>query len=224
MTEQRISILRLSLPPDWERLRTRLDEVIVAAAELPEQLGLARIDERTAVLLVRSTSAEGLERCWAAVVEPWLRVEGLAEDCISYQGELVFDHRAERIDAARSVAPATVGRLEHFVRGVMESGTVWGLYAQTWARSIGIAGDFDRADVEALPFWSHSDSAARCVQGPWASYAPRSIELDAFVEQWLVGMVEDGIVAVIAPSPASPGLVLPAAELLDALRRAADAP
>ncbi|MEX1369124.1 MAG: DUF2750 domain-containing protein [Nannocystaceae bacterium] len=222
MTEQRISTVRLSSSPDWDRLRSELRERLAAADYVPEQLGLVRVDERTAVLLVRSADAEALGRCWAAVVEPWLRAEGLVEDGAGQQGELVVDHRVEREDAARSVAAAGVGRLEHFVRGVVESRTVWGLYAQTWARSTGLADDSEHAQVEALPFWSHSDSAARCVRGPWASYAPRAIELEAFVEQWLVGMVEDGIVAVIAPSPTSPGLVLPAAELAEALRRATD--
>lgn len=224
MTEQRISTVRLPASPDWDRLRSGLHQRLGAAGHVPEQLGLVRVDERTAVLLVRSADAESLGRCWAAVVEPWLCAEGLAEDGVGHQGELVLDHRAQRVEAARSVAPVGVGLLEHFVRGVVESGMVWGLYAQTWARSPGLADDSEHAQVEALPFWAHSDSAARCVRGPWASYAPRAIELDAFVEQWLVGMVEDGIVAVIAPSPTSPGLVLPAAELAEALRRVADAP
>lgn len=105
-------------------------------------------------------------------------------------------------------------RCERFVREVVASGKVWGLYGETWARSPAAG------EVEALPVWPRRSLAARCIAGRWDSFTPRAIELDAFIEQWLGGMVEDGIVAVVLPTPAHPGAIVAPDGLAQALVRA----
>lgn len=145
-------------------------------------------------------------------VEPWLSGLSLAQPATIEAGRAVlrYDARSE-LDAMNDEA-----RLEHFVRTVTESDLVWGLYGDSWARAE------PDGDAQVLPFWPTAELAARCIAGAWESFAPRSIELDAFLEQWLTGMVEDGITAAISPTSSTPGAKVPAARLLEVLRAAQD--
>ena len=123
-----------------------------------------------------------------------------------------FEHRRESDDGAG----AARDDLDAFVEELLAEGTVWGLYGDSWARS-GVAGE-----REALPFWSSRLAAVRCIDGAWAEYGPRRIDLAEFLSQWLTGMQEDGIVAVLGPSHDGDGTPVEAARLLEAFQRRAD--
>ena len=125
----------------------------------------------------------------ASIVDPWLAELSLVGAPDVRAGAFV-DLCAEQNPEERLAA---------FVERVLRAETIWGLYGHTWARED--AGD----DAEVLPFWSNAALAARCVRGKWDAFAPRAIELDAFIDQWLPGMEEDGILAAISPSPRRPG-------------------
>ena len=146
-------------------------------------------------------------------------------DCLGLALSLRDELTARVVDGPSSITVAGEGadevplddaaRRQRFALEVAASGMVWGLYGDTWARSPAAG------EAEALPFWSSAGQAARCSTGAWEGFVPRAIERDAFVEQWLAGMDEDGIVAVLLPTPTEPGAIVGAAELGQALARAA---
>jgi hypothetical protein len=77
-----------------------------------------------------------------------------------------------------------------FVSRVRETRLVWGLKSdEGWA--ICESNEFEDTDV--YPFWSEeSDAAVHCTED-WAGFAPASLDLDLFIDTWLAGMDEDGV-------------------------------
>ncbi len=140
----------------------------------------------------------------ASLIEPWFAEHRLVNALEVRSGEVV------------DLSPALnrEDRLAAFVGGVLRSEKVWGLYGDTWAR------DESGAEAEVLPFWPTAALAARCVRGRWDAFAPRAIALEAFIEQWLPGMEEDGILAAISPSPRRPGERVSASVVLGLLSAA----
>lgn len=168
---------------------------------------LVRIDAEAAILTLVGDSDDALARAWISTVDPWLDAHALVVVESAHQGTEVLRVRGQ------DVASATSGTstIDAFIASVAASSVVWGLYGKTWARS-------DAAgDREALPLWADPVAAARCIAGAWSGFAPRAIELSAFREQWLTGMDEDGIVAVLGPTPDHPGTIVPPGELIAAL-------
>ena len=203
--EHRIFRVALGGEHSWadaaETLGARLepDDVEIRVVDLGGSNGL--------VILASADEAK-LDELVRGHVEPWLAGLSLAQAPTVETGRAVL-----RRDAASELdAMDDEARLEHFVQTVAESELVWGLYGDSWARAE------PEGDAQVLPFWPTAELAARCITGAWEWFAPRSIELDAFLEQWLTGMVEDGITAAITPTAASPGVKVPAARLLAELR------
>ncbi len=79
---------------------------------------------------------------------------------------------------------------ERFVREVRESGLVWGLKSDHgWA--VCESNEFEDTDV--YPFWSgEADARLHCADD-WAQFVPDSLPLDVFIDTWLAGMSEDGV-------------------------------
>jgi hypothetical protein len=79
---------------------------------------------------------------------------------------------------------------DRFVREARASGLVWGLKSgDDWA--VCESGEYEDTDV--YPFWSDEASArARCAD-EWSVYRPASLDLDLFIDTWLAGMSEDGV-------------------------------
>ena len=177
---------------------------------------LVRLDDGHAVLLASAAAPDALARLDRDLA-PWLAALALPEPPTTAIGQVVWT--LDRADEWTHVdALDEVGRCEHFVRDAVETGMVWGLYDKTWARSMAAAGR------EALPLWPTRELAARCVAGPWRTFTPRAIELAPLLADWLTGMQEDGIVAVVTPTPADPGVVLEPEVLANALRCAQKEP
>jgi uncharacterized protein DUF2750 len=207
MAMQRIIALRFSGDPDWPRAVSQLASIPAGASVA---LQLLRVDELSGVLIVTGDDSECVATAQAEL-EPWLAAQQLQIMPPMLEGATIFrsepDAELARIDAMGDDA-----RTELFVVGVLATQTVWGLYGKTWARS-------DAAgEVEALPLWPSRALAARCIDGAWAGFVPRAIELAAFLEQWLTGMEEDGIVAVLVPTPNGVGAIVAADRLSSALR------
>jgi hypothetical protein len=79
---------------------------------------------------------------------------------------------------------------ERFVREVRESGLVWGLKSdQGWA----VCESNEYEDTDVYPFWSDEAQASRHCQDDWAGFVPDSLPLDVFIDTWLAGMSEDGV-------------------------------
>lgn len=77
-----------------------------------------------------------------------------------------------------------------FIEGIKGSGKVWGVTTpEGWVFCE--SEEFEDADV--IPFWSdEADAKAQC-SGEWADNTAKSIELELFIETWLTGMAEDGV-------------------------------
>jgi hypothetical protein len=191
----RIAHVERCEPGDWPTAAADLDTRVrgpsTEAACAGVGLRLVRIDDSAAIVLLSSTDRDAIARAWVDVVAPWLDASGLVLVESAFEGDELLHTGGDSDDVVASSDP-----IDDFVRRVVASSTVWGLYGKTWARSAAAG------DTEALPVWSDAVAAARCISGPWAGFAPRAIALSAFREQWLVGMDEDGIVAVVSPAPA----------------------
>lgn len=79
---------------------------------------------------------------------------------------------------------------DRFVRDVKANGVVWGLQSDHgWA----VCESEEYEDTEVYPFWSNEAEARVHCTDDWADYAPASLDLDLFIDTWLAGMNEDGV-------------------------------
>ncbi len=80
--------------------------------------------------------------------------------------------------------------MKQFVKIVRKSKRVWGLEdADGW--SLCESSYYD--DVEVMPFWSDKAAAqAHCVD-EWVEFEAAYIEVDEFLETWLMGMAQDDV-------------------------------
>ena len=79
---------------------------------------------------------------------------------------------------------------DRFVREVRASGLVWGLQSDNgWA----VCESNEYEDTDVYPFWSEEVAAAAHCTDDWAGFVPTSLDLDLFIDTWLAGMSEDGV-------------------------------
>lgn len=213
MARQRIIEVHGEREIHWERAGAALERALAVSTSI-DALQLLRIDAHTGVLVLVAADEGALARASAELVDPWLAAQGLATTALAREGELVLEHR--RV-AADDDGQDEAQRLALFVRTVTASGTLWGLRAKTWARSAAAG------EREALALWSTRASATRCIDGAWADFVAAPIDLDAFVEQWLPGMAEDGIVAVLMATPTRAGVIVEPRALAGSLTARDDA-
>lgn len=77
-----------------------------------------------------------------------------------------------------------------FVERVVEKEEVWGLRTdEGWV----ICDSNEFEDRQVMPFWSDRASAQRVATDEWESCEPSSIPIEDFIELWLRGMDEDGV-------------------------------
>ena len=82
-------------------------------------------------------------------------------------------------------------RYEYFIKKVTDFEEVWGLYNNGWVTTT------DSDGRTLIPFWPRKEFAEACALYEWKSYVAKSIELDEFINEWLPGMREDGVVPSI---------------------------
>ncbi|MGL5948705.1 MAG: DUF2750 domain-containing protein [Aeromonas sp.] len=77
-----------------------------------------------------------------------------------------------------------------FIEQVRETGQVWGLrYGEDWV--ICQSAEFEETDV--MPLWSTAaDAKVHCID-EWAEYAPDSIALEEFLDDWVNDLNEDDV-------------------------------
>lgn len=138
-------------------------------------------------IVIEAVDDASLDRIEAELVDPWLG------------GAAAVRWRGDRLRAA---APDPAEVCARFVAEVIAAGEAWGLRDRTWARSRAAG------EREALPLWPSREHAARCIAGAWATFVPRPIALAELREQWLPGMVEDGIAVVVTPPDVDSGAVI----------------
>lgn len=81
-------------------------------------------------------------------------------------------------------------RYENFIRRVSESKLVWGLKSEDgWC----VCESNEYEDTEVMLFWSDEAYARQCAVEEWSHYKPTSIPLEEFMDSWLYGMNQDGL-------------------------------
>jgi hypothetical protein len=212
MPHRSITHVTLSAQDEWDEARLDLQRRTLASAGVaPEGLELIRVDDRCGVLIVAHPSHDEVGEFLRGVVDAWLAARGAQGSATRVRGDVIFEMSHRDDDEIELLDDEA--RTRRFVEEVSRTGTVWSLYGETWVRSTAAG------EVEALPFWSRREQAVGCIAGPWDTFTPRSIELPTFLDAWLTGMQEDGLVAVLLPTRARPGAIVEPASLAAALRR-----
>ncbi|MRX72813.1 DUF2750 domain-containing protein [Bacillus lacus] len=81
-------------------------------------------------------------------------------------------------------------RYENFIKRVTESKLVWGLKSEDgWC----VCESNEYEETEVMLFWSDEAYARQCAIEEWSHYKPASISLQEFMDSWLYGMNQDGV-------------------------------
>lgn len=86
-------------------------------------------------------------------------------------------------------------RHEKFIATVCNTEVVWviendnGFATSTSNETV----DDESEPVGMICFWSDNVLAKSCIQGEWAEYVPVEIPLSDFIENWCIGMSNDGL-------------------------------
>jgi hypothetical protein len=87
-------------------------------------------------------------------------------------------------------------RYERFIKKVCETEIVYGL-KNTEGFATSESNDFEDengASLELICFWSEKSLAQFCVKEEWSEYIPNEISLENFIENWCIGMFNDGLI------------------------------
>ena len=82
-------------------------------------------------------------------------------------------------------------RYEYFIKKVADYEEVWGLFEDGWVTT---QDDMGRS---LIPFWPKKEFAELCAINEWSKCIAKSIDLDEFINNWLTGMKEDGVLPSI---------------------------
>jgi hypothetical protein len=81
-----------------------------------------------------------------------------------------------------------------FVEKTAASKLVWGLHDKKgWANTHA----HDDEEIALIPFWSDRAFAKACAKDDWRGYAPASIPLTDFLENWCIEMADNDILVGI---------------------------
>ena len=107
-------------------------------------------------------------------------------------------------------ASAAEQEKKNFAKSVISNNLIWGL-----ASSKGFikANSVEYEDTQVIPFWSNEDDAALAINKGWENYKPASMPVSEFLENWLVGMYNEGMLVGINWSNNSPKVELEPLEL-----------
>lgn len=90
-------------------------------------------------------------------------------------------------------------RYKKFIETVCETEVIWGLKNEDgFATSDSTEfEDEDGFPLDLICFWSQKALAKACAIEAWDDYVPTEIPLSEFIENWCVGMSDDGVFAGI---------------------------
>ena len=89
-------------------------------------------------------------------------------------------------------------RYERFIKKVCETGIVYGL-KNTEGFATSASNDFEDEEgaLGLICFWSEIALAKFCAKDEWLEYIPTEISLESFIENWCIGMSNDGLIVGI---------------------------
>lgn len=105
-------------------------------------------------------------------------------------------------------------RYDYFINQCVELKQVWGLSSDTGWVILPDEGE------EHFPVWSHAELAAQWAAGEFADCQPKAVALAEWIEKWLPGMEEDGLLAAVSPNQEGDAIVVAAEELLEDIQEA----
>lgn len=106
-----------------------------------------------------------------------------------------------------------------FIERVRASGEVWGLCCdEAWA----FCPSHEYEDTEVLVFWSDRAAAQKLADGEWSEHVPTAIPLDEFIDRWLRGMDEDGVLVGLDWDAGLSGLELEPIDVVEQLGEETD--
>lgn len=105
-------------------------------------------------------------------------------------------------------------RYDHFISQCVALKQVWGLSSEEGWVILPDEGE------EHFPVWSHAELAAQWAAGEFADCQPKAVPLAEWIEKWLPGMEEDGLLAAVSPNQAGDAIVVAAEELLEDMQAA----
>lgn len=85
-------------------------------------------------------------------------------------------------------------RYEYFIKKVADYEEVWGLYNDGWATAKDDGGN------TLIPFFPKKEFAEYCAVNEWETFQAEPIDLDQFIEDWLIGMKKDRVSPSIFPT------------------------
>ena len=110
-------------------------------------------------------------------------------------------------------------RYAYFTEQVIAGATVWGLKnSGGWV----ILTSYD--DEEFIPVWSSSALAAAWAQDAKADSMPAEISLQDWMNEWLPGMIKNGLLIAVSPNSEDDCITLGAEELLEDMKAAQNLP
>jgi hypothetical protein len=96
-----------------------------------------------------------------------------------------------------------VVRYNYFVKRVADWGEVWSLKGTDgWVLS------GDSTGKEVAMFWPFREYAELCIKDEWSETIPTKIKLAAFLDRWLPGLSEDGLLVGVFPNLAGQAAVI----------------
>lgn len=84
---------------------------------------------------------------------------------------------------------------EAFIKKICETELVFGLENKVGFATLDSANyeDENGKPMPVMCFWSEENKAQSCAKDKWKSYQPSSIKLASFIEEWCVGIYNEGL-------------------------------
>ncbi|KQY94487.1 hypothetical protein ASD24_02720 [Paenibacillus sp. Root52] len=86
--------------------------------------------------------------------------------------------------------PANI-RYEYFIKKVVDSEEVWGLYENGWSVT-----EDDKGN-KLVPFWPKKEFAEYCASDDWGIYSTKRINLTEFINEFLPNFKKEGFLPSI---------------------------
>ena len=104
-------------------------------------------------------------------------------------------------------------RYEHFIKRIVDTEEVWGLWKSGWALMENSEG------LPVFPLWPAREYAELNRIGDWADYEPKAISLLELLDDLLPSFTKRGILPGVFPTPGGKGVTPTADELATTLRK-----
>ncbi len=94
-------------------------------------------------------------------------------------------------------------RYAYCIKRVADWYEIWSLRTDDgWALA------HDDEGNEVIPIWPAARYAAACSKGYWSNDKPKAICMDDWLQKWIPGMLQDGALVAVFPSPDDKGVVV----------------